>query len=151
MGTADMYDPVEIARDALARAGCSPNPTGRRKWAARCPIHRHGGRTDNLTLREGDDGRALLYCHHKDSSGNECSIQDILNSLELEMKDLYPQTAKPSTNGRSRGKAPERGPQAKPGPSKPPKQPPKEYDSPNNLLYPLRRLGERIIWTYHNS
>ena len=34
-------------------------------WLASCPTanHKHGDRSRGLSIREGDDGRALVHCH----------------------------------------------------------------------------------------
>jgi hypothetical protein len=47
----------------------------------RCPAHED--RTASLSLREGDDGRALLYCH----AG--CDVGDVCAALGLNLSDLF--------------------------------------------------------------
>ena len=46
------------------------------EYRARCPAH-NGNSNDSLSIREGDDGRALLICHA------HCEIEDILEALDL--------------------------------------------------------------------
>jgi hypothetical protein len=52
------------------------------KWMACCPAH--PDQTPSLSVSLGDDERILLHCH----AG--CSIESVLNELQLEMKDLFP-------------------------------------------------------------
>jgi hypothetical protein len=50
-------------------------------WRVDCPTgHRSRG---TLSVTEGDDGRALLYCH----AG--CTLDEILAGLGLQKQDLY--------------------------------------------------------------
>lgn len=71
-----MTAPIDKVRDALEDAGCSP-----KRNTARCPSHED--RSPSLTFNEGDDGRALVYCH----AG--CRLDEILDALRLESKDLF--------------------------------------------------------------
>jgi len=57
-------------------------PAGQRMWMAKCPAH--DDRQASLSVKEGDDGRALLNCH----AG--CKTEDIVANLELAMGDLFP-------------------------------------------------------------
>jgi KaiC/GvpD/RAD55 family RecA-like ATPase len=52
------------------------------KWMACCPAH--PDQTPSLSVSLGDDERILLHCH----AG--CSIESVLDVLQLEMKDLFP-------------------------------------------------------------
>jgi hypothetical protein len=52
------------------------------EYRARCPAH-NGNSDDSLSIKEGDDGRALLTCHAN------CEIEDILEALDLGMADLF--------------------------------------------------------------
>jgi len=49
--------------------------------AARCPAHDDS--RASLSLSEGDDGRALLYCH----AG--CDVREVVEALDLNMSDLF--------------------------------------------------------------
>ena len=51
-------------------------------FTARCPAH--GDNRNSLSIGTGDIGQVLLYCH----AG--CEIGDILQALDLEMRDLFP-------------------------------------------------------------
>ncbi len=74
--------PVGVVLSRLEPA----KPSGK-GWQARCPAHED--QRASLSVDEGDDGRALLYCH----AG--CTLDDILTSLHLETRDLFaPQTAR---------------------------------------------------------
>lgn len=51
-------------------------------WRADCPVgHKSKG---VLSIRTSEDGRALLHCFA------ECSALEILHTLGLELRDLYP-------------------------------------------------------------
>jgi hypothetical protein len=52
------------------------------RWVARCPAH--ADRAPSLTIAEGKDGRALLYCH------TGCNLSAILESAGLAMLHLFP-------------------------------------------------------------
>lgn len=54
---------------------------GRGRWTARCPAHEDG--SPSLSIREGRDGRVLLYCF----AG--CSLTSILQALSLSIRDLF--------------------------------------------------------------
>jgi hypothetical protein len=60
------------------------------EFRARCPAH-NGESDDSLSIKEGDDGRALLTCHAN------CDTQAIVGALGLGMVDLFPH------NGRGTG------------------------------------------------
>jgi hypothetical protein len=73
----DHLSPVEKVLDSLAdyreRQG---------GFRARCPAHR-GVSATSLSIREGDDGRALIKCFA------DCEQQDVVNALGLSMSDLF--------------------------------------------------------------
>ena len=71
--------PVDRVLDQLDDAG----RTGPASWKARCPAHKD--RRPSLSIREGDDGRVLLYCF----AG--CGAIDVLDALGLDWSDLYPE------------------------------------------------------------
>ena len=56
--------------------------TGPETWMARCPGH--NDKRPSLSIREGDDGRVLLYCF----AG--CGAYRVLDAIGLDMADLYP-------------------------------------------------------------
>lgn len=56
--------------------------TGQSSWLARCPAHED--RTPSLSVRQGDDGRVLLYCF----AG--CGAVDVIDALGLDWPDLFP-------------------------------------------------------------
>jgi len=64
-------------------------PDGGRKvggqYLVSCPAH--DDRRPSLGVRELDDGRLLVRCY----AG--CATEDILNALDLEFADLYPERA----------------------------------------------------------
>jgi hypothetical protein len=50
-------------------------------WIAKCPAH--PDRTPSLSVREGDAGRALIFCH----AG--CSVEAICAALKIKLSDLF--------------------------------------------------------------
>jgi 5S rRNA maturation endonuclease (ribonuclease M5) len=65
---------------ALERVtGHRPRRSGT-EWTARCPAH--DDRRASLTVREGRDGRILIYCHAR------CSFGAILDAARLKPRDL---------------------------------------------------------------
>ena len=69
-----------MTTDAFARL-VQAQQTGTGRWKARCPAH--DDRSPSLGIREGDDGRVLLFCH----AG--CSLDSILAKLKLSKRDLF--------------------------------------------------------------
>jgi phage/plasmid primase-like uncharacterized protein len=55
---------------------------GRGKWIANCPAH--SDKTPSLSIKEGRDGRCLLWCF----AG--CRLSEILEKTNLELRDLFP-------------------------------------------------------------
>ena len=51
------------------------------QWVARCPAHED--KSPSLSIRRGNDGRALLHCF----AG--CHAEDVVAAVGLELKDLY--------------------------------------------------------------
>jgi putative DNA primase/helicase len=73
----DELSPVEKVLDRLEEY------TERRdEFRARCPAH-NGTSADSLSVKEGDDGRALLICH----AG--CELQKICDALGISVVDLF--------------------------------------------------------------
>lgn len=58
--------------------GLRPNGSG---WTALCPAHEDY--KPSLSIKEGDDGRVLIFCH----AG--CDYQDVLAALGFKKKDLF--------------------------------------------------------------
>ena len=56
--------------------------TGAGRWVACCPAHADKG--PSLSIRETDDGRALVHCF----AG--CSAVDILAAVDMDIADLFP-------------------------------------------------------------
>jgi hypothetical protein len=71
----DPLDTLLAAADGGRRVGG--------QWLVRCPAH--DDRKPSLAVRERDDGVLLLRCH----AG--CATEDILDALNLEFADLYPE------------------------------------------------------------
>ena len=55
-------------------------------YTACCPAH--NDKSPSLAIRELDDGRILLKCFA------DCSVQDIMGSIGMEIGDLFPDTKK---------------------------------------------------------
>jgi hypothetical protein len=70
------------------------------EFRTRCPAH-SGTSADSLSIKGGDDGRALLYCH----AG--CEQQEIVEALDLGVVDLFADNGKPvakkATNRAAKG------------------------------------------------
>lgn len=72
--------PFERVREALRSGGYKVTGTGP-SFKAQCPAHEDGN--PSLSVREGRDGGALLYCH------GGCSTADVVSLLGLDMRDLF--------------------------------------------------------------
>jgi len=55
-------------------------------YTACCPAH--SDKSPSLAIRELDDGRILMKCFA------DCSVQDIMGSIGMEIGDLFPDTNK---------------------------------------------------------
>jgi len=55
-------------------------------YTACCPAH--SDKSPSLAIRELEDGRILLKCFA------DCSVQDIIGSIGMEIGDLFPDTKK---------------------------------------------------------
>src|ERR1019366_10083445 len=75
-----MTEPVARVLAALADYSVQRCGSG---WSARCPCLAHGDRHASLTIGEGKDGRALLFCHRG------CELADVLRALGLTKRDLF--------------------------------------------------------------
>lgn len=72
-----MRDPVQ---NILARLG-DAKPSGTDRWQAKCPAHEDT--TPSLSIKRGEDGRALLHCH----AG--CSVERICAQLGITVAELF--------------------------------------------------------------
>ncbi len=83
-------DPLQAVYDALEAHGADPRGPVH-KFTARCPVH--DDRSPSLSVREGTDGRALVYCF----AG--CETRDVIAAIGLTWSDLFPpghRNARPS-------------------------------------------------------
>ena len=66
------------AREISARLGGDTRPDNGGNFACRCPgpMHKNGDANPSLSVKDGENGRPLLYCH----AG--CSFRDVVVSLE---------------------------------------------------------------------
>jgi len=71
--------PMERILNALADHNCDAKQNGN-GWSARCPAHED--RRPSLSVSEGDDGRALVWCH----AG--CTVESICDAAGLRVADL---------------------------------------------------------------
>lgn len=74
-------DPLQAVQDALEAHGHGPRGPVH-KFVARCPAHED--RSPSLSVAEGADGRALVYCF----SG--CETRDVIAAIGLTWSDLHP-------------------------------------------------------------
>ena len=81
------HEPVARVLWALQRNGFDPKPSGADRWVSRCPSHQ--GRRRNLSIARGDDGRALVHCHHADATGHGCQTEDIVQAIGLSLNELF--------------------------------------------------------------
>jgi hypothetical protein len=68
--------PVDVVLSRLERVRRSGGG-----WEARCPAHED--RSPSLSVRVGDDGRVLVYCH----AG--CRTEDVVAAIGLSRRDLF--------------------------------------------------------------
>jgi hypothetical protein len=78
---ATMRAAVERVLEALRQHEGRPTRAGE-GWTARCPAHED--RRASLSVNEGDDGRALIFCF----AG--CALEQITTALGLSVRDLFP-------------------------------------------------------------
>jgi hypothetical protein len=96
-------NPIDLVIGRLKDHQCNPREGGTGQWKARCPSHK--GKSSNLSVTEGEDGRVLVHCYHQAENGVEtCPAEAIVQALGLEMRDLYP----PKPEAPSRPPRPER-------------------------------------------
>ena len=76
-----MVNPYEAVLEALEAAGLSGTPTHRGGWMYQCPAHEDN--QASLSVSEGDDEQALLYCF----AG--CPTAEVVDALGLEWSDLF--------------------------------------------------------------
>jgi hypothetical protein len=95
----------------LREQGFAPRSCGPKRWKSRCPSHR--GRRHNLSVAVGDDGRVLLYCHHKSEGVQQCTPVAIAKALGLTEADLSPPRHE---SAQDKGQATGQKAQGKPGP-----------------------------------
>jgi putative DNA primase/helicase len=75
---------VDIARTL----GCKTRPDANGNYQCRCPgpLHRNGDRAPSLSVKDGRNGRLLLFCF----AG--CDYRDIAAALERHGISLRPRT-----------------------------------------------------------
>jgi len=77
-------NPADLLTQRVDQLKELPPGRYRRKWQCRCPAH--DDKTPSMGIAEVDDGRILVHCF----SG--CSPLAIVESLGLELKDMFPYT-----------------------------------------------------------
>ncbi len=126
-----MHDPLSVVLDRLRGRGLEPVASGN-GYSVCCPAHED--RSPSLTIGIGDDGRVLLNC----KAG--CSFDAVVESLGLEAKDLFPESASASTPLRSSGR-----PAGKPKPSFP------TAEAAVAAWEKIRRAKLVGRWDYHDA
>ena len=99
------HDPVADVIAKLESRGFDPRALGNDSWESRCPVH--AGSRRNLSIKRGDDGRALLHCH-REGDGLGCDVRSLAEALDMQVFDLFPPDptrARASTNGKVRSGA----------------------------------------------
>lgn len=125
-------EPTQKVLAALERAGKTVRPSGP-GYMAQCPAH--DDRTPSLSIKTGDDGRALLHCH----ADAACSVENIVAAIGLSGRDLFPRTNGPSGSAKRR--------EAK-------RKPPRTYPTPDAAAEALARqtAGEWVgDWMYPDA
>lgn len=89
-----MSDAVQRILAALREHGYAPRKAGA-EWECRCPAH--DDRRPSLSIRRGDDGRALVNCH----AG--CTVDAVCAAVGLTLADLFADSP-----GKRNGHAPKR-------------------------------------------
>jgi len=83
-----MMDDLTPVKKVLGRLDDYSERNG--EFRSRCPAH--NGESDNsLSIKEGDDGRALLTCHAS------CGLREIVGALGLEVVDLFNHNGRPTS------------------------------------------------------
>ena len=78
---------VERLIASLEDAGCQPRRCYA-GWQSLCPAHED--RSPSLSVREGDDGRALVHCFVG------CEVEAILPAVGLQLTDLFDDRSEPA-------------------------------------------------------
>lgn len=124
-----MLNPVAVIRDRLEAKGCNPRGP-QHTFMAGCPVHDDS--SASLSVKEGDDGRALLNCF----AG--CETPTIVAELGLQLRDLFTPTA-PGTRPRKR--------KPRPNPDRQPTR--KQIDQAlSETGYPIDRVLARYAPNY---
>jgi putative DNA primase/helicase len=58
-------------------------------WSSRCPAHTDNSK-DSLSIKEGDDGKILLYCF------GGCALDAVIGAMGIDAKQLFPEKQKKS-------------------------------------------------------
>ena len=144
-------DPLAAILARLEQGGFDPQGTGPDSWESRCPAH--NGSRKNLSLARGEDGRALVHCHHAPG----CDTAGIMGALGMTMADLYTDDSlgvQTNRNGKAaRPKSDRRGPPSGNVKAAKAKPPPRAYPTPEMALARLiREYGEPTAWwPYHDA
>ena len=74
--------------DVLSRLA-NVKETGTNKWKASCPCtgHKHGDRSQSLTVHLNDNGKIDVYCHR------DHSLEEICEAMQIKTTDLLPAKA----------------------------------------------------------
>lgn len=140
------HDPCEALVARLDARGFGPRPTDPGSWLSRCPAHR--GSRDNLSIKRGDDGRALLKCHH----GGTCDFKSIVAALGMAESELFPPRDNRRRPPETAGPTPPVD-RAKPRETSPAARPKRTYPTPDDAIAgTVARLGDRTAhWPYHDA
>jgi hypothetical protein len=74
--------------DQLLARLTKPREVSPGRWRCRCPAHE--GKSEALSITEGDEGRVLVHCF----AG--CEVEAVVHALGLELHDLFPPRSPPS-------------------------------------------------------
>jgi hypothetical protein len=79
---------VERVLTHLWALDCDPRGNDERGYSAKCPAH--NDRNPSLSIGQGHDGRALVFCHRG------CALEEIAAALTLNMTELFEPDDKPA-------------------------------------------------------
>ncbi len=86
--TSDVVESVLSKLNGVRRTGSG--------WQARCPC-RNDDDNPSLSIGQGRDGRVLFNCHR----GNGCNVEQICESLNIKVAELYPSSSPQTYDSRN--------------------------------------------------
>jgi hypothetical protein len=79
---------VERMLGRLWALDCNPRGNDERGYSAKCPSH--DDRNPSLSVGQGHDGKALVYCHRG------CTLEEIAHAVQIDLTELFEPEDKPA-------------------------------------------------------